>query len=107
MIANVTMQSIDGDCPSNIVVDVEKLKAITLDNCIKYYKDNRQDNKTKLRFAQERLEDAQRYVKIITGENVNDNQDIPNPRCWNILEEAKVELPQMINYTGVIFYGEK
>lgn len=105
MIANVTMQSVDGDCPSNIVIDVEKLKAVTLDDCIEYHKDYRQDDETKLRFSHKRFEDVQRYIKIITGEKVNDDEDIPNPRCWDVLELAKVELPQIVDFTDVIFYG--
>lgn len=105
MIAIITMQSIDGDYPSNITVDVDKLKVITLDDCIEYHKDYRQDNKTKLIFSHERLEDVQRYIKIITGKNVNDGEKIPNPTCWDILEEAEVKLPQMVDLTKVIIYG--
>jgi hypothetical protein len=105
MIVNITMQNTSGDCPSNIVVDVEKLKAITLDNCIEYYKKYKNiDKRTKLKFAKERFEDIQRYIKIITREKINDDIDIPNPTCWDVLEEAEVNLPQMVDSTMVIFY---
>ncbi len=105
MIAIITMQGVDGDCPENITVDVDKLKALTIDDCKKRYKDYNGSEKTRLRHAQDDLEDARRYVKIITGEKVNDGEDISNPEGWVVLELAKVELPQMVDFTDVIFYG--
>ena len=106
MITIITMQSVDGDCPSNIVVDVEKLKSLTIDDCKKEYEDwEDTSEEEKLEYAQEKLKDAQIYVQIITGEKVNDDSDISNPEGWEVLELAKVELPQMVDFTDVIFYG--
>ncbi len=104
MIAVITMQSVDGDCPCNITVDVDKLKAVTLEDCIEYYNQHNSDDATKLRRAKQRLKDAQTYVGIIEG-TIDDGDADNNPHCWSILEEAKVELPQTVDWTDVIFYG--
>ncbi len=109
MIAIITMQSVAGDCPSNITVDVDKLKALTMDDC-KAYIDKELSRWTegdkiseaeedKISEAEEYMEDAIKYVNIIEG------KDSENPDGWEVLEMVKVELPQQVDYTDVIFYG--
>lgn len=105
MIAIITLQSIDGDCPSNIVIDVDKLKSLTIDDCKRMHDRAEISEEEKLRYAKDDLKDAEIYVKIIVGEIYPDGSSVPNPNGWEVLELVKVELPQMVDYTDVIFYG--
>lgn len=105
MIAVITMQSVDGDCPSNITVDTEKLKAIKVSDCMEKYKDVKHwDEDKKLKFATDDFLDAQKYAGMIEG-TIPDADHDENPGGWSILEKAEVKLPQTVDWTGVIFYG--
>ena len=86
MIVNVTIQTVDGDCPWNVIVDLSKLEKI--------------DD-----------EDARLYVKNIKEEydvhmgNKERTTYSRNPNDWRILEQVKVNPPVMVDFTVVIFNG--
>lgn len=60
MISVITMQSVDGDCPENITVDVNKLRAIPTEDS--------------------KYDDAQKYVALIE-ETADDGDPDNNPEC--------------------------
>jgi hypothetical protein len=109
MNAIITIQDEYKDCTSNIVIDIDKLKALTIEdvkNDADYFKD------------------AQLYVKIIEQEyyrlqnnkgkewgdegylRLEDMEEIEEPKGWGVLLKAEVELPVMVDFTDVICYRE-
>ena len=103
MIVNVTMMSVDGDCPSNIVIDLDKLKEIAESSKPMpegYDEDDRNDAKL---YVKNIMAEYEAYLK--TGHFNDAGMPDENPDCYSVLKLVEVKLPATIDYTEVVFYG--